>query len=228
MAQGNDTYSPGIMQHPIIKIDHVSAGYDNKVQIDNISLDIMPNDFLAITGPNGGGKTTLVRVIVGLLKPMSGTITYYGSKQSTNTPKIGYLPQYSSIDKDFPIEVIDIVLSGLLPKKPRFRDYTPQQYQLAQDTLNQMNLGALSHHPIKALSGGELQRVLLARAIISQPEILVLDEPNTYIDTKYQDQMYLMLKEINKQCTIIIVTHDTDTVKQYANRIIKIDNRIQS
>ncbi|MCR4773798.1 MAG: metal ABC transporter ATP-binding protein [Prevotella sp.] len=198
----------------IIKIENINAGYENKIAIENATLTIYKHDFLGVIGPNGGGKTTLMKVLLGLLNPQSGTITYYKDGKETDKITMGYLPQYSKIDRDFPISVYEVVLSGLSNKKPFLRPFTKEQKQHVADTINYMQLSDIVEKPIGALSGGQLQRVLLARAIVSDPEVLVLDEPNTYIDQRYQEQMYEMLNEINKHCAIILVSHDIGTILQ--------------
>ena len=184
---------------PIIEIKDLSAGYNGKTIIENISLTVFENDFLGIIGPNGGGKTTLLRTILGLLKPYKGTISFFDNGVPCDNIAIGYLPQYSKIDKEFPISVYEVVLSGLSKNKPLFRSYTKEQHEQVKQTLEEMQLIPFAQRPIEALSGGQLQRVLLARAIVSKPKLLVLDEPNTYIDRRFQDQMYEMLNNINKQ-----------------------------
>lgn len=132
---------------------------------------------------------------------------------------IGYLPQYSTIDKDFPISVREVVLSGLNGSGQWFRRFSAEQHVQVRRTLQRMELESLSERPIGVLSGGQLQRVLLARAIVSQPEVLILDEPNTYIDKRFQEQMYQTLSDINRDCAIIIVSHDIATVIDNAKHV---------
>ena len=193
---------------PIIKLENISAAYDGRVVLKNVNLTVAADDYLGIIGPNGGGKTTLIKIILGLKKQTSGKIRFYRDGKEVKNITMGYLPQYSKIDKDFPISVYEVVLSGLASQKKIFRPYSRAQTQQVDKTLEEMQLEELKRRPINALSGGQLQRVLLARALVSRPDVIVLDEPNTYIDKNFQAQMYEMLGHINEQRAIIIVSHD--------------------
>ncbi|MBO4984015.1 MAG: metal ABC transporter ATP-binding protein [Bacteroides sp.] len=199
------------MATPIIEINNLSAGYDGKSVLRNINLTVFEKDFLGIIGPNGGGKTTLIKCILGLLKPFSGEIK--------SNCKIGYLPQYSSIDKKFPITVEEVILSGLSSQKSLTARYSAEERERARHTIVQMGLEGLEKRPIGALSGGQLQRTLLGRAIISDPQVLILDEPSTYIDKRFEARLYELLADINKQCAIILVSHDIGTVLQQVKSI---------
>ena len=194
------------MSLPIIQIKHVTATYPEKTALKNVSLTVYDDDYLGIIGPNGGGKTTLIKIILGLLKPKEGTIKFFKNGLEADHIRMGYLPQYTDIDRRFPISVEDVVLSGL--KKRLFHGYTDAQCEQAKETIHRMELDDLQRQPIGTLSGGQLQRVLLARAIVQQPDVLILDEPNTYIDKRFQEQMYEMLNDLNQQCAIVMVSHD--------------------
>ena len=194
------------MSLPIIQIKHVTATYPEKTALKNVSLTVYDDDYLGIIGPNGGGKTTLLKIILGLLKPAEGSIQFFKNGRPANHIRMGYLPQYTDIDKHFPISVHDVVLSGL--KKKRFSRYNKSQNEQVRQTIEQMELADLQYEAIGTLSGGQLQRVLLARAIVQKPDVLILDEPNTYIDKRFQEQMYEMLNDLNKQCAIVMVSHD--------------------
>lgn len=199
---------------PIIKIENVYAGYGNEDVLQNASLTIFDHDFLGIIGPNGGGKTTLIKIILGLIKPKSGNIHFLHDGKEIRSLTMGYLPQYNDIDMKFPISVEEVILSGLSKQKPLFKPFTREQRKLVEETIHDMELEDIKKRPIGKLSGGQIQRVLLARAIVAKPDVLILDEPNTYIDKKYQEQMYEMLSEINKRCAIILVSHDIGTILQ--------------
>ena len=189
------------MSKPIIQIEHVSAEYDGKQVLKDINLTVYQDDYLGIIGPNGGGKTTLMRLILGLKKPTEGSIHFCSEGKEIS---MGYLPQYNDLDKQFPISVYEVVLSGL--SKSLFARYTKQH--------------------IGALSGGQLQRVLLARAIVSKPNVVILDEPNTYIDRRFQKQMYEMLEQINKECAIIIVSHDIAEVLNNVKHVACVNHNL--
>ncbi len=201
-------------RQPIITLEHVFAGYEEKVALQNVSLEVFDHDFLGVIGPNGGGKTTLMRVILGMLKPFSGKVSYFREGRQVPEITIGYLPQYNDIDRQFPISVEEVVLSGLSREKKLFASFKDAHRQQVVQTLEKLGMNDFAQRPIGSLSGGQLQRVLLARAIVSRPEVVVLDEPNTYIDKRFQEQMYQMLDVINRDCAIIIVSHDVGTILQ--------------
>lgn len=203
----------------LINIDNIVAGYDNKIVLHDISLDIWENDFLGIIGPNGGGKTTLLKIILGLLKPKSGSVRYFDGEKEVSSLKIGYLPQMNKIDKKFPISVREVVLSGLMAEKPRFRDFTAEQKQRAEEVIAQMGLQELAKRAIGDLSGGQLQRVLLGRSMVSRPKVLILDEPNSYVDKRFESHFYNLLEEISKESSIILVSHDIGTVLSMVKNI---------
>ncbi len=187
----------------------------------DVNLKVYERDFLGIIGPNGGGKTTLVKCILGLLKPISGEVVFHFTRNvpGRRTPAIGYLPQYSAIDRKFPISVEEVVLSGLGGQMKLFSRFTAAQRKQARHIMSRMGLEGLENRPIGALSGGQLQRALLGRAIVSDPEVVILDEPNTYIDKRYEARMYELLDEINRHCAIILVSHDIGTVLQQVKAI---------
>ncbi len=210
----------------IIQIEHLSAGYEGKEVLHDINLTVQDNDYLGIIGPNGGGKTTLMRLILGLMKPTKGNIRYFKDGKEVREISMGYLPQYNALDRQFPISVYEVVLSGLSKTKGLFSRYTKAQHQQVLDTLERMQLTELKNCHIGALSGGQLQRVLLARAIVSMPDVIILDEPNTYIDRRFQKQMYEMLEQINKDCAIIIVSHDVAEVLNNVKHIACVNHHL--
>ncbi len=211
---------------PIIQIDHLAAGYESKQVLHDINLTVYADDYIGIIGPNGGGKTTLMRIILGLLKPTSGSVRYFKDGKEVKEITMGYLPQYNHLDKQFPISVYEVVLSGLSKTKSLFARYTKEQHRQVADTLERMQLTELKDNHIGALSGGQLQRVLLARAIVSKPDVVILDEPNTYIDRRFQKQMYEMLEQINNDCAIIIVSHDIAEVLNNVKHIACVNHHL--
>lgn len=211
---------------PIIQIDHLAAGYESKQVLHDINLTVYSDDYLGIIGPNGGGKTTLMRLILGLLKPTEGSIRYFKNGRETKEITMGYLPQYNALDKQFPISVYEVVMSGLSKSKRLFARYTKTHHQQVEDCLERMQLTELKDRHIGSLSGGQLQRVLLARAIVSKPDVVILDEPNTYIDRRFQKQMYEMLEQINKECAIIIVSHDIAEVLNNVKHIACVNHHL--
>lgn len=196
----------------LIELRDITASYDRKVALRQVSLDIYKDDFLGVIGPNGGGKTTLLKIILGLLKPVSGTISYYQNGQAVPFLKIGYLPQLNQIDRKFPICVREVIASGLASERKLFHGFTKEQQARVKEVLLQMGLEDLSERPIGELSGGQLQRVLLGRAIVSRPQLLILDEPNSYVDKRFESRFYELLGVINKESAIILVSHDIGTI----------------
>ena len=224
------------MSTPLIEIKNLSAGYDSRTVLRNVNLTVYDRDYLGIIGPNGGGKTTLIKCILGLLKPTAGEILYSdkrfvasdkqrGTAQrpalTTNRSvlKMGYLPQYNSIDRKFPITVEEVILSGLSSQKSLISRFTATHREKARQVIARMGLEGLEKRAIGALSGGQLQRALLGRAIISDPALVVLDEPSTYIDKRFEARLYELLAEINHDCAIILVSHDIGTVLQQVKSI---------
>ncbi|MDR0976321.1 MAG: metal ABC transporter ATP-binding protein [Prevotellaceae bacterium] len=200
-------------QQPLLQVKGLSAGYDGNVVLHDVNLTVYERDFLGIIGPNGGGKTTLIKCLLGLLRPLAGEIVH------GTTLKMGYLPQYNLLDSKFPISVEEVVLSGLSSQKPLLARFTAAQREKARRTIARMGLEGLERRPIGELSGGQRQRTLLGRAIISDPHLIILDEPSTYIDQQFEARLYELLDEINRECAIILVSHDIGTTLQQVKSI---------
>ncbi len=209
---------------PLIEIRNLSAGYTpNKIILKNINFNVYKNDFIGIIGPNGGGKSTLLKLILGLLKPINGKITFNNTTE--NKLKIGYLPQINSIDKDFPIKVLDVVLSGLMNRNI-FKHFSNSDKKKAINLLDKVGLKNFYNNPISKLSGGQMQRVYLCRAIINNPELLILDEPNTFVDKNFEQELYQHLKELNKKMAILLVTHDIGTISSVVKTIACVNEEL--
>lgn len=202
------------MNKSLIDIHNLSAAYDRRTVLHDVDLTVYERDFLGIIGPNGGGKTTLIKCILGLIRPTGGTIVYHGDPLT-----MGYLPQYNTIDRKFPISVEEVILSGLSSKKSLTARFTAAQREKVKEVIARMGLEGLERRAIGQLSGGQLQRALLGRAIVSDPQVLILDEPSTYIDKRFEARLYELLAEINKECAIILVSHDIGTVLQQVKSI---------
>ena len=197
----------------LVEIRHLYASYENKPDVlKDVSLDVLENDFLGIIGPNGGGKTTLLKTMLGLKNPTSGTIDFFDKGKKVPSINIGYLPQINQIDKKFPICVADVILSGLTPSGKFIKRYTSADKQKAAYVAEQMGVENLLKRPVGDLSGGQLQRVLLGRAIVDNPKLIILDEPNSYVDKLFETNFYKLLGEINKNIAIILVSHDIGTI----------------
>ena len=210
----------------IIQINGLCAGYEEKTVLNQVNLKVYERDFLGIIGPNGGGKTTLIKCILGLHKPNQGKIQFFKEGKEVSEINMGYLPQYNSIDKKFPISVYEVVLSGLSKQKSIFHKFSKEQQEQVQQIIAQMGLEGLEKRAIGELSGGQLQRALLGRALVSNPEIVILDEPNTYIDKRFEAKLYSLLEEINKERAILLVSHDIGTVLKNVKTIACVNETV--
>jgi len=210
---------------PLIQLKNVYAGYEpNKYILKNVDFEIYPNDFIGIIGPNGGGKSTLLKIILGILKPYKGEVKYITGEPISQT--IGYLPQVNQNDSSFPISALDVVLSGLMAKKRYFARYSKTDKNLAKELLSNAGLEKHFNTRIGDLSGGQRQRVYLSRAIINNPKILILDEPNTYVDKFFEGELYRMLQNLNKQMAILLVTHDIGTISSMVKTIACVNEQL--
>ena len=216
------------MKTPILQMTGISAAYDNKTVLENINLTVFERDFLGVIGPNGGGKTTLIKVMLGLLNPTAGKVTFYQEGKEVPEISMGYLPQYNSIDKKFPISVYEVVLSGLNRQKSLFRSFSPAQHEQVKQVIARMGLEGLEKRAIGQLSGGQLQRSLLARAIISRPEVVVLDEPLSYVDKHFEQQIYHIVADLARHSTIILVSHEMTVISRMANRHILVNRSVET
>jgi zinc transport system ATP-binding protein len=202
---------------PVISVRDLCFGYDGVRVIDHVDLDIQARDFLAIIGPNGGGKSTLVKLLLGLLRPWSGKID---SRIGTRRGSLGYVPQFAAFDRSFPLRVSEVVMMGTLGGRGLLRRHSRENRLATGAVLEQLKIQGLSATPIAELSGGQIQRVLIARALVSEPEILFLDEPTASIDAESRETLRSLLLELNRTIPIVIVTHDLsslpDTVKNIA------------
>lgn len=215
------------MMEKIIELKNIVAGYEDEVILKSVNLSIFQNDFIGVIGPNGGGKTTLVKVIIGLLKPFSGEIIYPPDENRNQSGKlIGYLPQISKTDNKFPISVIDVVLSGLASEKNIFGKTTKADKEKALTLLTNTGIAHLAAKNIGELSGGQLQRVFLCRAIIADPKLLILDEPNTYVDNQFESELYKTLRELNTKMAIMIVSHDVGTITWFVKTIACVNREL--
>lgn len=205
----------------LISLNHISISREGRSILNDVSMEVNSGDFVAITGPNGGGKTTLLRILLKLLKPDDGNVVYY--EDSASAFRIGYLPQKNMIDSHFPITVKEVVSSGLsgvtsIEKKER--------NETINKTLELMGLVEHQHQPIGKLSGGQLQRALMGRAIISKPEILVLDEPLSYVDKMFEAKFYEIISEIKKTSTVVLVSHEMTKLAEMATRHFIVDHTL--
>lgn len=212
-----------INRQPLISLRDISKSWDGKVVLSDINLDVRKGDFIAITGPNGGGKSTLLRILLRLLKPTTGSVSYFDDNGYTvKSLSIGYLPQKNMIDSHFPISAGEVIASGLIAEKI---DKTEKQSRVAE-TVKLMGLETQCNQSIGSLSGGQLQRALLGRAIISRPEILVLDEPLSYVDKHFERYIYTLVEQLSKTTTLLLVSHEMSAIAGMANRHLIIDHKL--
>jgi zinc transport system ATP-binding protein len=207
------------MNRVIIECDRLGVELDGMKVLDNLSLSVYEGDFLGIVGPNGGGKTTLLRVILGLQKPTSGTVTVFGKSPGQAAERIGYVPQRLFFDREFPINVWDVVLMGRLSGKKLLQRYDRKDRMKTAEAIELAGLSKLKNRRIGTLSGGELQRTLIARALAGDPELLLLDEPTASVDPEMKTTIYDLLEKLMQQLTIILVTHDTGMISSHVTRI---------
>ncbi|MBE6281480.1 MAG: ABC transporter ATP-binding protein [Bacteroides sp.] len=210
----------------IIQISNLNAAYEGKTVLSQVNLTVYERDFLGIIGPNGGGKTTLVKCILGLHKPEQGNIRFFKNGKEVSNINMGYLPQYNSIDRKFPISVYEVILSGLSKQKPLLQRYNKAHHEQVRQIIARMGLEGLEERAIGELSGGQLQRTLLGRALVSNPEVVILDEPNTYIDKRFETKLYSLLEEINRERAIVLVSHDIGTVLKNVKTIACVNETV--
>jgi len=202
-----------------ISIRDVSFSFDRHPVLSAVNLEIERGDFVSLIGPNGGGKTTLLRLILGLLVPDRGTIHVLGTSPSRPRQRIGYMPQHVNLDAAFPVTVMDIVLMGRQGRRRPFGPYLASDRAAAENALGSVEAYDLKDRSFAALSGGERQRVLIARALACDPELLMLDEPTASLDPEVQDDLYELLKRLNERMTLVLVSHDVSVVSKHVNKV---------
>ena len=210
-----------------LDISNLNVFYGEDCALRDVNLQVEEREFLAIIGPNGGGKTTLLKSILGLVQPDSGEIRIFDRTGETARRSIGYVPQFSRFDRRFPISVEEVVLIGRLAgRSPWFSRFSKQDRQLVDALLERLEISELKHRQIGQLSGGQLQRVLIARALAVEPKILILDEPTASVDSASKTRIYALLKELNQEMTILIVTHDLSAVSSNIDKIACLNQQL--
>jgi len=204
---------------PVVTLDAVSFSYGGPPVLEHVSLEIGGREFLGVVGPNAGGKSTLLKLILGLLQPTAGRIRVFGSSARKGRRQIGYVPQYPAFNRDFPISVEQAVLMGRLGQGGLFGRYSRADRAIAARAMAETEVEALARRQINTLSGGQLQRVLLARALACEPRMLILDEPTANIDMRLETDIFDLLRELNRRLSIILVSHDVGFISQYVSRV---------
>lgn len=208
---------------PILKIENLTVGYDKVPVLRNVNLEIFDKDFLGVIGPNGGGKTTLLKAILGLLKPEKGSIVFRKDMKGRKKP-IGYLPQVRHIDRKFPITVFDVVLSGSIMENGKKNK--AEARNRVEKLLHEMGVADIRNKAIGELSGGQMQRVFLCRALLSNPKLLILDEPDTFVDNRFEGELYEKLRLLNENIAIILVSHDVGTISSHVKTIACVNSNL--
>jgi len=203
----------------LVRLENVWVHYDASPVLEDINLSIMRDDFMGIIGPNGGGKTTLLKVILGLVKPSQGKVTVLGGGPEGNRKFIGYVPQYSRFDRDFPISVQEVALMGRCGQVGLVKRFSREDKMLALQALETVDMLKFKDRQIGKLSGGQQQRVFIARALVSEPKLLLLDEPTASVDMPMQTEFYELLHKLKQKMAIVLVSHDISAVSIYVDKI---------
>ena len=216
---------------PVIEVSGVSFAYADREVLSDVTLSVGAGDFLAVIGPNGGGKTTLVKIILGLLRPARGTVRVLGADPAVVRPAVGYVPQHALVQPSFPVTVRDVVLLGLRRGKGffstrRWPGYSAQEKRKALDTLEMVDMADLAGRRFDALSGGQKQRVLVARALISDPALLLFDEPTSNIDPQGKVCLFDLLSALSSSITIVMVSHDLISASTRITSVAVVNNRL--
>jgi zinc transport system ATP-binding protein len=210
----------------VVRLEEVWVHYDSVPALEGISLSIKQDDFLGIIGPNGGGKTTLLKVILGLIKPSQGRVSVLGHPPERARKFVGYVPQYSLFDREFPISVWDVVLMGCCGQKGVFKRYSNEDRRSALQALEMVEMLDFKDRQIGKLSGGEQQRVFIARALVTEPKLLLLDEPTASVDAPMQTGFYELLERLKQKMAIVLVSHDIGAVSIYADKIACLNHQL--
>ncbi|MFK2823070.1 metal ABC transporter ATP-binding protein [Arcobacter sp. YIC-80] len=206
----------------ILEIKDLSFEYTKSSKVlEDVNLEINSKDFLAIIGPNGGGKSTLLKLILGLLKTKTGSIIKHVKNE-----EIGYVPQNTNLNIDFPITALEVVLMGHITAKKRIFGYAKEDIECAKHSLEQVGMKGFENRKIGDLSGGQRQRVFIARALCSNPRVILLDEPTASIDVKGQNEIYELLKQLNKNICIVVVSHDISVLLNYAKKVAHVNKNL--
>jgi zinc transport system ATP-binding protein len=209
-----------------VSIKDVSFSYDGVPVVSHANLTIACGEFVTVVGPNGGGKSTLLRLILGLLQPDSGTIKVFGCRPEEAHPRMGYVPQHSATEPSFPATVLDVVLMGRIGRTRTFGPYTPEDKTAAMAALGDVELDDLAKRPFPRLSGGQRQRALIARALAAEPDVLLLDEPMASLDIAMENELYEILKRLRERLTVLLVSHDLAFVSGFTDTVACVNRTV--
>ena len=212
----------------VIKLEQVSFAFDKFLALENVNLKVEDRDFIGIVGPNGGGKTTLLRLMMGLLKPTGGTVTVLDSVPEKKRRYFGYVPQNSYTDRHFPIKVKEVVAMGLVTSYSFSPWFTKDEMKQVYNSMKAVSIDDLAEKKYGELSGGQRQRCLIARALVSEPRIILLDEPTASVDNTVEKDIYELLSSLNEKQTIILASHDIGFISSYVNRVVCVNRQVVS
>lgn len=215
-----------MVDKPVIDIKNVWFSFNREPVLQDVQFTLNHKEFLAMIGPNGGGKTTLLKLMLGLLEADRGEIRIFGRPPKQAAHRIGYVPQDIHINKNFPISVLDVVLMGRLKSGISWSHHKKDDRIAAELALEKVEMEQFKDRHIDELSGGQRQRVFIARALVTEPEILILDEPTASVDTKGQTEIYTILKDLNEKVTILVVSHDILALSSYIKSVACVNRRV--
>lgn len=221
-----DKVSPSAIACPAIMISGLSFSYAGHNVLEDVNIEIPEGDFVSVVGPNGGGKTTLIKLILGLLKPSSGQVKVFGQPPERSRIRMGYMPQRSEHDFQFPATVMDVALMGRLGHENGIGGYSRNDKEVVIRCLERVGLASVIRKSFSELSGGQRQRLLLSRALACEPDILLLDEPTANLDLAMEGDLYKLLNELNREMTIVIVSHDLGFVSQVVRTVICVKRKV--
>ncbi len=215
-----------MQKETLVSFQDVFFAYNGATVLEAVSFTIPAKTFISIVGPNAGGKTTLLKLMLGLLTPDRGSIAVFGLPPVKARPRIGYMPQHVQFDPHFPVNVLDVVLMGRLGKGARFGPYRRQDQEIAREALRWLEMDDFRERPFMALSGGQRQRVLIARALAAEPALLLLDEPTANVDMAVETELFELLHRMSREITVVAVSHDLGFVSQYVESVICVNRRV--
>ncbi len=214
------------MSDAVIELERITHAFGDTVVLEDVSLRVERGDYVALLGPNGGGKTTLLKIVLGLIEPDDGVVRVFGGPPRRARGRIGYVPQHIRFDPFFPLRVADLVLMGRLARAKLLRRYSDHDRRIAREMLERVGLTAFADHAVGTLSGGQLQRALIARALAPEPELLLLDEPTASLDERIGRSVWELLEELSRQMTVVLVSHDVGAISRYVRTVACLNRRM--
>lgn len=210
----------------VISLSNVDFGYDGELVLAGVNLSITERDFAWIVGPNGGGKTTLLKLMVGLLRPKRGTVRVFGGPPQRSGSRIGYLPQSADLDPEFPVTAADVVFMGRLGGGIKLGPFRKKDREVVDGVMSEVGLHEMRDRPFSDLSGGQRRRLLIARALACRPDLLLLDEPTANLDFKMEEELYELLHRLNERLTIVMVSHDPAFVSESVKSVVCVNRNV--